>query len=311
MGAAMGVAELDQRFSVPGVLGFGKTASGLVFARVSGAAAAATVYLQGAHLAEWQSAGQAPVLFLSAKSEYVPGNAIRGGVPVIFPWFGPRQDGKPGPAHGFARSSLWELEDAAVVGAGVEQVVHLTFALTPNEMSRGLGFDHFRVTYRMAIGQQLGMELAVANDAGAGAPLVMEDALHSYFAVGDVERATLTGLGGTEYLDKRDGGRRKVQAGGAMSLTEITDRVYLDTVATCVIEDAEARRRIVVEKSGSHETVVWNPWANLAAKMADMEPEGWRRMLCVETANVGDGAVTLAPGETHTMRAEIWAEAIS
>jgi D-hexose-6-phosphate mutarotase len=102
-----------------------------------------------------------------------------------------------------------------------------------------------------------------------------------------------------------------MQPEGAVRLTEITDRVYVEATATCVVKDVPAGRRIVVEKSGSHETVVWNPWAEATAKMGDMEPDGWRGMLCVETANVEEGAVTLRPGETHTMRAEISVEALA
>ena len=99
--AKQNLAGYRERFAVEGVLAFEQAPSGLVFARVTAPAAEATVYLQGAHLAEWKPAGQEPVLFLSARSQYVPGKAIRGGVPVIFPWFGPRHDGKAGPQHGF------------------------------------------------------------------------------------------------------------------------------------------------------------------------------------------------------------------
>jgi glucose-6-phosphate 1-epimerase len=306
----MDAAELRNRFAVEGVLAFEQAPSGLVFARVTSSAAEATVYLQGAHLAEWRPAGEKPVLFLSARSGYVPGKAIRGGVPVIFPWFGPRHDGNAGPQHGFARTSVWELAFAAVAG----DEVHLTFTLGPSEVSRALGFDHFRVAYRMTIGKRLKLEMMVANDLDAaegGAELVFEEALHSYFAVSDVARVDLMGLGGAAYLDKQDGAKRKVQAEGAVRLTEIMDRVYVETTATCVVEDVPAARRIVVEKSGSRATVVWNPWAEAAAKMGDMEPDGWKRMLCVETANVEECAVKLPPGETHTMRAEIRVEAIS
>jgi len=281
-----------------------------VFARVTSAAAEATVYLQGAHLAAWRPAGEAPVLFLSGRSELASGRAIRGGVPVCWPWFGPRHDGKAGPQHGFARTSVWDLAFAAVAG----DEVHLTFTLGPSEVSRALGFDHFRVAYRMTIGRRLKLEMMVANDLdaaeGEGAVLVFEEALHTYFAVSDAERVALMGLGSGAYLDKRDGAKRKVQAEGAVRLTEITDRVYLETTATCGVEDVPAARRIVVEKSGSRATVVWNPWAEAAAQMADMEPDGWRRMLCVESANVEEGAVTLRPGETHTMRVEISVEAM-
>jgi glucose-6-phosphate 1-epimerase len=300
----MEAAELQERFAVPGVLDFQKTPSGLVAARITAPAGEALVYLRGAHLTHWQPAGHAPVLFLSARTELAPGKAIRGGVPVIFPWFGPRSDGGAGPSHGFARTSEWALAFAAVSG----DEVHLTFTLAPNETSRALGFDHFRLAYSLTIGRSLVLELTVAN--GGPTPLQFEEALHTYFAVGDVEKTSITGLEDTTYIDKRDQFRRKLQPAGAMVLTGTSDRVYLDTTTTCAIEDTVGLRRIVVEKTGSQTTVVWNPWAELAATLPDMEPDGWRTMLCVETANVGDSALTLAPGQTHTMRAVISVEAV-
>jgi len=303
----MDVGELTGQFAVDGVLRFERTASGLIFARVTAPAAQATVYLHGAHLTDWQPAGEAPVLFLSARTELAPDKPIRGGVPVIFPWFGPRHDGLAGPSHGFARRSEWELAFAALAG----DEVHLTFTLGPDQTSRALGYDHFRLAYRMAIGRALTLELTVANEPGAqGPPLQFEEALHTYFAVGDVRETTVTGLAGAEYIDKRDQMRRKLQPQGAMSLTGTTDRVYLDTAATCAIDDVAGKRRIVVEKTGSRSTVVWNPWAEVAATLPDMEVDAWPGMLCVETANVDDSAVTLKPGETHTMRAVISVEGI-
>jgi glucose-6-phosphate 1-epimerase len=314
------VAELEKQFAVPGVLGFGKSPLGLVFVRVTAPSASATVYLHGAHLTDWHPVGQAPVIFLSSRTDLAPDKPIRGGIPVIFPWFGPRHDGKEGPAHGFARTSEWGLTFAAVAG----DEVHLTFTLAPNAASHALGFDHFRLAYSLTIGRRLTLELTVANDSGSGgsrgaaaaqtaslgAPLVFEEALHTYFAVADVQKATITGLGGTAYLDKRDELRRKVQPAGTMTITGTTDRVYLDTTATCVIDDVAGKRKIVVAKEGSHTTVVWNPWAELAATIPDMDPEGWRRMLCVETVNAGESAVTLEAGKTHTMRAMISVEGI-
>jgi glucose-6-phosphate 1-epimerase len=300
----MNVAELEERFGAPGVLGFEETASGLVLAHVTTPQAEATVCFQGAHLMEWKPAGEEPVLFLSPRKELKRGNAIRGGVPVIFPWFGPRTDGKLGPQHGFARTSEWELAFAALAGDDV----HLTFTLGPSEVSRSYGIDGFRVAYRMIVGRTLTLELTVANDSGAA--FVYEDALHSYYAVADVEKAAIEGLGGTEYLDKRDDARRKMQAAGAMTLTGATDRTYLNTEATCAIEDGAGGRRIVIEKAGSRSTVVWNPWAELTAAMADMEPDGWRRMLCVETANVSENAVMLGQGESHTTRAVVSVEGV-
>jgi glucose-6-phosphate 1-epimerase len=295
----MDVDELQSTFAMPGVLAFDTTASGLVRAHVTAPSAEATIYLQGAHLTHWKPADQEPVLFLSARTELLPGKPIRGGIPIIFPWFGPRHDGHEGPAHGFARTSEWELAFAALAG----DEMHLTFTLAPNEQSRALGFDHFRVALRMTIGRALTLQITVANDSSA--PLLFEEALHTYFAVGNVENTTLTGLGETAYLDKRDGMKRKVQAEASLAFTGTIDRTYLGTAAACAIHDASAGRRILIEKSDSQTTVVWNPWAELAANMQDMDPDGWKTMLCVETANVGESAISLPTGATHTMTAAI------
>jgi glucose-6-phosphate 1-epimerase len=297
----MDIAALNESFGLPGLLAF-EESNGLTRAVVTTPAASATIYLQGAHLTHWQPAGEQPVLFLSGKSAFQKGKAIRGGVPVIFPWFGDRHDGQPGPAHGFARTAEWEFAFAALAG----EDLHLTFTLSPNETTRGLGFDRFRAAYQLTIGRTLEMRLTVANDAET--PLVFEEALHTYFAVTDVRQAATCGLRDTVYLDKRDleadgNAKRKTQTEDPLVLAQTTDRVYVDSSSTCVIDDAAGGRRITVAKENSHTTIVWNPWQELTAKLADMEPEGWQEMLCVESANAGANAITLAPGEAHTMRA--------
>src|SRR5271155_4454583 len=112
----MDIAQLNEHFGMPGTLAFHQTDSGLVYADVTTPQAKAKVYLQGAHLAAWQPAGPQPFIFLSRKSALVPGKPIRGGVPIAFPWFANRHDGKPGPSHGFARIQEWTLVFAAMAG---------------------------------------------------------------------------------------------------------------------------------------------------------------------------------------------------
>jgi glucose-6-phosphate 1-epimerase len=297
------VEVLRERFGIDGVLQFETTASGLVAAHVTAPAAEATIYLHGAHLTHWKPKGEAAAIFLSERAEFAPGKAIRGGVPVIFPWFGERHDGEAGPQHGFARTSEWELAFAAMAG----EEVHLVFTLGANELTRSLGFDDFRLSYRVTIGRTLTMELTVANDASV--PLEFEEALHTYYAVADARRVEIDGLGGTEYLDKLDGMKRKVQPPGALMFQGRTDRTYANTEATCVLHDPVGGRRIVVSKTGSRSTVVWNPWEELTAKMADMEPDAWLHMTCIETVNAGENAVKLGAGETHSMRAMVSVEA--
>ena len=128
----MDIAHLNEHFGLPGVLSFNATASGLIYASITAPQATATVYLQGAHLAAWQPKGQQPAIFLSRRSDFAPGKPIRGGVPIAFPWFANRHDGKTGPSHGFARIQEWTLAFAALAGDDL----HMTFTLGPTEVSQ-------------------------------------------------------------------------------------------------------------------------------------------------------------------------------
>ena len=313
----MTLEELQEKYAMPGVLAFEKTASGLVVAHVTTPSAEATIYTQGAHLTHWKPKGQAPAIFLSERAEFAPGKPIRGGIPIVFPWFSDRHDGKKGPQHGFARISEWDLAFAAMSGDDL----HLMWTLEPNDLSRELGYDHFKLGYRMSFGEKMTLELTVANDSGNGgsrtasaskeemeangAPLVFEEALHTYYAVADATKVSITGLGGTEFIDKVDGFKRKKQEESVLRFTGRTDRPYLNTTATCVLSDPAGGRKIVVAKQGSETTVVWNPWKEFTANMPDMQPDAWLHMTAVETANVGENAITLKPGSAHAMRVDV------
>jgi len=294
--------QLQEKFDLPGVLRFEQLQSGLTLLHVSLPGAQATLCTQGAHLMQWQPAGHKPVLYLSERAQYLPGKAIRGGIPVIFPWFGDRHDGSSGPAHGFARTSEWDLAFVALTGAGEDAELHLDFTLAPSEHSRSLGFDHFRAGCRFTIGRQLRVDFSAVNSTLSPDPLTIEQALHTYFAVGDVRKVSIDGLDGATYIDKVDGGARRTQPSGPIHFTGRIDRPYLNTDSTCVLHDPEGKRTITIAKRGSLSTVVWNPWQELTATMADMQPDDWMHMVCVETANVADNALTLQPGEGHLMR---------
>lgn len=299
-GFVQSAAELTERFAIEHLLRFDQSAKGMVRAILETPAADAEIYLQGAHVTRWTPRNHRPVLFLSERSDYACGKAIRGGVPVIFPWFGPRGGGLPGPPHGFARTSEWMLEEATADGAGA---LSMLFTLRSNTVSRTFGFDAFLLRYRVMVGTQLEMELEVTRN-GAGA-FRFEEALHSYFAVRNIEQVAISGLAGTEYLDKADGGRRKRQQAERLQFAGETDQLHVNTDAACVIDDAAWGRRIVVQKSGSKSTVVWNPWEEKARNLRDMQPGGWRGMVCVESANAAEDAITLTSGGAHVMRTVI------
>jgi len=298
----MTISELNEKFAMPGVLEFDEH-NGLTRVQVKMASAQATVYLHGAHLTHWQPVGTKPVLFLSEQSEFADGKAIRGGVPICFPWFGARSDGGSGPSHGFARLQPWDLAFAALVPGESGDQMYLTFTLFPTDLSRSLGFDNFRVAYEVIVGKTLTLRLTVANSSAE--PLRFEEALHSYFAIGDVRQTTLTGLEAATYLDKPDGMKVKTTPADALRFTAETDRVFPANVAATTIHDPVNGRTITVEKTNSATTVVWNPWNLVAAKLADLPDDAWPDFLCVETANTGTDAIMLEPGATYAMTATV------
>ena len=252
----------------------------------------AEIYLHGAHVTSFQKHGELPVLWLSAASHFATDKAIRGGVPICFPWFGGRTGA---PAHGFARLSEWHL---AATSASPDGRVSVRFRLLENT-----GFAatfHGKVEYVVTVGDTLTMELHVTNTSAE--PLAFEECLHTYFAVGDIAAVDVRGLKGSNYIDKVDGGKLKPETENAIFFKSEVDRAYLNTPDPVIIEDTKLKRTIRVEKSGSASTVVWNPWAAKAKAMADFGDEEFHRMVCVESGNVAENQITLAPGAASVLK---------
>ena len=296
----MQAEELTAEFGIAGVLDFVETERGLVKANISLDGVTGELYLQGAHVTAWQPANERPVLFTSPNSVFAPGRAIRGGIPIVFPWFGPTRHTPTAPQHGFARTATWHLDGVETAGSGS---LTLTLSLGDGDVGSPFWPERFRATYTVTFAQTLSLRLAVQNRAMH--PILFEEALHSYFAISNVTEIAVSGLVGTTYIDKTDADRRKVQATDLATITAETDRVYLDTPGQCIIEDRGWRRRIVIEKDGAASSVVWNPWAEKAAAMADLGDPAWRSMVCVETGNIADNEVRVAGDAEHKMSTAI------
>ncbi|MGQ9860411.1 MAG: D-hexose-6-phosphate mutarotase [Thiobacillaceae bacterium] len=293
----------NDRFAQPGLV-FRDDPSGLVFAEIDNAHATASVCLQGAHLVTWRPKDQVhPVVWVSEAARFAPGKSIRGGVPVCWPWFGPHAMEGAFPAHGFARTVPWQVTATETLDDGATCIA---LVLLQNEQTRVLFPHACRLELMLTVGIALDASLVSTNLDTE--PLVIGEALHTYFQIGDIGQARVLGLDGCTYVDKVDGGARKRQDGPVTFAGE-TDRVYVDTEARCVIEDPVLGRRIVIDKSGSRSTVVWTPWQEKAEKMGDLGPnEGWRRMVCVESGNALDNVLRLAPGEAHVLSVSYRAE---
>jgi len=264
-------------------------------------ACAAELYLHGAHLCRWQPRNEPhPVLWMSEKSRFEAGAPIRGGVPICFPWFGPRAGDASAPVHGVARISAWNL-DGVILGA--DGSVNVRVNLDCGTLASPHVPLDLVLAYELRLGRGLSMALTVTNPGDA--PITFEEALHTYLAVSDVRQVSVAGLEGATYVDKVDGARRKTQADPAITIGGETDRLYLDTEAAITLTDPGLGRRIRLEKTGSRSSVVWNPWVAKSRAMPDFGDDEWPRMICIETANAADNAVTVPPHGEHSMTATI------
>jgi D-hexose-6-phosphate mutarotase len=249
----------------------------------------------GAHVLSYTPRGQHDVLWLSPQAIFSPGKAIRGGIPVCWPWFSDHQDDPQLPAHGFARTAQWTLIGSSSDEKG--KTVDLT--LVDDETTRSMWPYAFRLNYQVSLSSVFRAVLRVTNTGDES--FCFTEALHSYFSVADITTSSLDGLGGHDYLDKVEGFRRKSQSEPTLRFGAETDRIYLQTEGDCTLDDERSARRIRIRKTGSRSTVVWNPWAARAREMADFPDSDFKAMVCVETANAADAVVELAPGASHTL----------
>ena len=290
--------ERNERFAIRGAASIVAGNGGLPKVQISTPSATAEIYLHGAQVTSWKPTGFDEVIFLSQHSRWENGKAIRGGIPVCFPWFRAKTDDPKAPAHGFARTKAWDVE-------GIDKIadaVLVTLSTQTDAESRKWWPYECRVVLKIAVGAQLRLDLTVTNTGSDS--LHIEEALHTYNRVGDVHSLRISGLDGVAYLDNRDGNLRKLQA-GEIRLTAATDNAYLGTQTPVEIFDPVLKRRIRLEKQNSLTTVVWNPWKEDAAKLADLGDDEWEQFACVEASNILASPVTLAPGEQHTMTAVI------
>jgi glucose-6-phosphate 1-epimerase len=260
--------------------------------------ASAELYLHGAHVTSWVPAGGREQLFLSERSAFAPGRAIRGGVPVIFPQFA--EEG-PLPRHGFARTAEWtpvEPDHTGAAGAAGDSAA-ATLMLRDSPATRAVWPQAFeaRLTVRVG-GPQLEMTLAVTNTGAM--PLAFTGALHGYLRVTDVAHVAVAGLAGLRYRDQAAGGVERADGDPAVRVVGELDRVYLGVPGPVLVREPSAGT-LALHTEGFSDVVVWNPGPERGAALDDLEPDGWRRMLCVEPAIVSR-PVRLAPGERWTGR---------
>src|SRR5262245_22004509 len=271
---------------------------GLPKVRITSPEVSGEMYLHGAHVTSWKPAGSEEVFFVSRESRWEHGRAIRGGVPVCFPWFGNNADNPSAPAHGLVRTKAWQIDSIAQRDGAITVGM---FTESDDETRRWWTAD-FRLTLHATVGPTLILALVVTNTGTT--TMRFEEALHSYYRVGNIHDVRVRGLDATTFLDKPDANLEKVQQGDVAIVSE-TDRVFLDTRAPVDVDDTELRRRVRTVKDRSLTTVVWNPWVRKAQALSDLADDEWSEFVCVETCNVAAFGVQLAPGQQHTMRSVV------
>lgn len=287
--------DLNVRFGIDDSVVFKEGPGDLMFIEVHTSKADARLSLQGAQVLSWTPINEHPVIWLSSDAMYLPNKAVRGGIPICWPWFGPHATQMDFPAHGVARTSPWQVKSVEQV---YDQAVRLVFTL-PQTVETGAYWPYVTpLQYSVTVGNSLELELVTRNDSEN--QIVVGEAFHTYFAVSDVRNVRVLGLQDFDYVDKVDGGKRKQQAGDITISGEV-DRIYLHTDADCVIEDKNWNRRIHIQKLGSRSTIVWNPWIEKNARLGDLGVNGYLHMLCVESGNAADDMVSIQAGDEHSM----------
>ena len=278
-----------QGSGAPGRVTFLDGRGELPMLEVSTAWSTAEIYLQGAQVTHFKKRNEPPLLFLSQCSRFADDQPIRGGIPIVFPWFGAREGlGQ----HGFARVKSWELKEFAPAADGS---VSVRFRLP--DCPEASAFPPFLAEFVVTVSESLKLELAVTNNSETD-EFVFENCLHTYFEVGDVTAISISGLKGLSYLDKVDNFAKKTETQESLRIASEVDRIYLNTPGPVEILDARLGRRIRVEKQASLSTVVWNPWTGKAQQMPDFGNEEFERMVCVESGNVASNQIRLPPKET-------------
>jgi glucose-6-phosphate 1-epimerase len=227
------------------------------------------------------------LLFLSDKAYFRNGKAIKGGIPLCWPWFGPDPESRGRPAHGFARTWQWTVLDTKTLEDGATRV---TLGIADDRDTRAIWPYYFNLVLEVTVGSTLRLDLTTRN--AGDVPLRITQALHTYFKVGDVTKTGVTGLEGCRYIDKLADAALRTQE-GPVTIAGETDRIYESVPGELALEDESLDRRIRIRNENSTTCVVWNPWVETAQAMADLGDGDYRGMLCVETANAASEVIEI------------------
>lgn len=291
------IDQLNADFGIAGKLEFVTGNGDLTMLKIETDLATATISTYAGQVLSFLPKGhQHDLLFLSDSAYYATGKAIKGGVPICWPWFGPDPEEKGRPGHGFVRNRQWEVRETEET----DQHIKVTLGVPVSDETRAIWPFEFDLSIEITVGASL--EIALITKNLGAEPITVTQGLHTYFAVGDIAQVEVLGLENTSYIDKLDDSSEKTQQ-GAIIIDAEADRIYFDVADNTTITDQAWKRNISITSTGSNSSVVWNPWIDTAAKMADLGDDDYQRMICVETTNAGPDVVSIAGNSEYRLAA--------
>lgn len=288
--------RLNAQHGITGQLEFIEGKEGLTMIQVNSPKANALISIHAGQVLSYRSANDSEdLMFLSAKAYYQNGQAIKGGAPICWPWFGPDPENKGRPGHGLVRNRSWNV---VCTEAAANGDIKVTLNLQDTPETREIWPYAFSLTQEILIGDSLNLALQTSNTGNE--LFSITQGYHTYFRIGDITQTSVLGLEDCSYIDKVDNSATKKQE-GAVTITSEVDRIYQNVGNTLIIEDKTLNRCIQIISQGNKTAVVWNPWKKIAAEMADLEDADYQRFLCVETTNAANDVIAIAPGETFQL----------
>lgn len=288
------INELTEKFSLNSSVQFCLDPIIGIILQITSKRSFCEISLFGGQVLSWRPITQEhEVLWKPRVDKYARGRAIRGGVPICWPWFGEHPAKQDFPGHGYARITNWKLTS---IDEGLDGVTEVRLILGDSDLASSYWRSGVSLELKVTIGSTLDIELTTHNRGMQ--EIEFTEGLHTYFHVSDISNVEILGLESADYIDLVNQHESRTQC-GAISFDGEVGRIFLENYATCIIKDEGLKRCISIEKSGSKSTAVWNPGLQIASKMDDLGSLGWRNMVCVESANALTDKITLTGNDNH------------
>lgn len=293
----MHIQQLNKDFGIAHQLEIVPGQGGMPMIKIDNSSAKAVISLYGGQVLSFQPHTQKEdLIFLSPQAEYVQGKAIRGGIPVCWPWFGPDPKGLQRPNHGFVRNHFWQLVKTEALS---DSETKISLLFNESFKKENTWRQPFELLLEFTIGPSLNLKLTTSNTGEK--PFSITQAFHTYFHVGDIEQVTVKGLEGCDYFDKLDQGRQKTQK-DVVAIAQEVDRVFVDVDKDLMLADPVLKRRVLIHAPNTSTAVVWNPWAETSRKMSDLADDAYRHFICVEAGNIAFDLIQVPAGEQASLQ---------